>query len=199
MTKQNKDKPTSVKKTLVVIFALLLLLCCLPTFLLWYLPFNPESPPPTELGSVPEFDELFENDQWSYLFVEGNQIVQTDIKGNDARIAVDIVEATQNNNSKLLYDFVISPDRKFIIVEYYNERDSRYQYKPPMKNPPLKKNLVINIVSGDTIDLPNELDGYEYSWSDGEAYWISPNVFFGQHVQRSWGWVCITKRGVCTL
>ena len=163
MTKQKNDKPASTKKTLLVIFSLLLLLCCLPVFLLWYLPFDPKSPPPTELGSVPEFDALFENDQWSYLFAVDNQIIQTDIKGNDERIVFDIVEATQNTTSKLNGFFRISQDKKLMIVYYKNRSSGKGS-----------KKLIVNLLSGEVIHIPEELDGYS---SAASTYWLAPDVF----------------------
>jgi hypothetical protein len=163
MTKQKKDKPASAKKTLLVISILVLLLCCLPMFLLWYLPFDPKSPPPTELGSEPEFDALFENDKWSYLFIEGNQIIQTDIKGDDERIAFDIVEATQNTTSRLERSVAISHDRKLMIVYYKNKR-----------NEIEVNHLIVNLLSDEIIHIPKEIDGYS---SAGAAYWLGPDVF----------------------
>jgi hypothetical protein len=171
MANPKSDKWVSAQKTVFLSIGLLLLICFGAAFLLWYLPLDPKSPPSTELGDEPKFDVLFENNKWRFLFAGNNRIIETDIYGKNERVVLDIVEATQNSNSELLYDFSISPDGKYLAANYYSERDT-----DGIWHPPLGKVLIVEIQSGEVIDIPTVLEGYKFQWVR-PAYWLSPNVF----------------------
>jgi hypothetical protein len=171
MTNHKNNKRFYVKTIIIQGVSILLLICGVAIFMLWYLPFDPKSPPPTKLGDERDFDTLFENEKWLFLFAENNKIVGADIYGKNERVVLDIVEATQNPRSELLYNFSISPDGKFLAVNYYNERDT-----DGIWHPPLGKILIMEIKSGNVIDIPTVLEGYKFQWSD-PAYWLSPDVF----------------------
>jgi len=171
MTNPNSDKKFSVKKIIFLSIGVLLLICFGAAFLLWYFPLDPKSPPSTELGDEPKFDALFENNKWLFLFAENNRIIETNIYGENERVVLDIIEATQNSNSELLYDFSISPDRKYLAVNYYRER-----YTDGIWHPPLGKVLIVEIKSGEVFDIPTVLEGYKFQWVR-PASWLSPTVF----------------------
>jgi hypothetical protein len=171
MTNPKSDKKFSVKKNIFMSISLSLSICFGAAFLLWYLPLDPESPPSTELGEEPEFDALFENSKWLFLFVENNRIIESDIYGKNERVVLDIVNVTHNDSSELLYDFSISPNGKYLAVNYYNERDTDEFWHPP-----LGKVLIVEIRSGNVIDIPTTLEGYKFQWGR-PAYWLSPSVF----------------------
>ena len=171
MTNPKSDKKFFAKRILFLGIGSLLLICLGLASLLWYLPLDPRSPHSTKLGDEPKFDALFENKKWLFLFAENNRIIETDIYGKNERVVLDIVESTQNNNSELLYDFSISPDGKYLAVNYYSERDT-----DGIWHPPLGKVLIVEITSGEIIDLQMVLEGYKFQWVR-PAYWLSPNVF----------------------
>jgi len=167
MENPKSDKKFPIKNIVFQGIGLLLLLCFAAIFMLWYLPFDPKSPSPTKLGNEPEFDVLFENKKWLFLFAKNNQIIETDIYGKNERVVLDVLEAT-DNNSELLNRFSISPDGKLIAANYYNKRD--------MEGYIIGKVILVDVKSGEVTDISPVLDGYKFQYGS-PAYWLSPNVF----------------------
>ena len=174
MTNQTQEKKKfTVRKLVLWGTGLSLLICSVAILLFWNLPFDPKSPPATELGTEPDFDSLLENGNrnWLFLFNTGNQIIETDIYGDNERVMLDIVRVTQNSNSELLSDFSISPNGKLLAANYFNERDSSDQW-----NQPIGKIVVVDIKTGRIVDVPILLGGYEFDWTT-PVYWLSSEDF----------------------
>ena len=166
-----KQKNTILLLIIIVICVFLFCTCCGAAFALWYLPFDPESPSATELGENPDFDTLFENEDWLYLFAEGNQIIVTDITGTYESIVLDIVEATHDTNAKLYAsNFTISPDGNHLAFDYSTIRSSDNQsYSPQIV-------LILDLESREVYTISLELEDYKRD-STRPTYWLSPTVF----------------------
>lgn len=169
MTNQKNNNKYSIKKIILLSISLALLISIGASFLSWYLPLDPKSPPSTRLGAEPKFDALFENNKWLFVFAQNNKIIETDIYGKSERVVLDIVEATKNTQSELLYDFSISPDGRYLAANYYSERNAN--------GPPIGKILIVEIKSGKITFIPTVLEGYIFQW-ERPAYWVGSNVFF---------------------
>jgi hypothetical protein len=175
MLDQIKKKSFSSQRFILWGVGIFLLVCCGSLFLLWYLPLDPVSPPPTQLGKEPAFDELLasDNEKWLFLFERENKIVATDIYGGNEKVVLDITTATNNVNSELLHES-ISPDGRFLAVNYFNERDQSDYW-----NPPIGKLIIFDLKSGTVENIPTALEGFEFDWIS-PVYWLSSNIILAK-------------------
>jgi hypothetical protein len=172
MSNQVKKQRFSFRKLILWGTGIFLLVCSVSPFLLWYLPLDPVSPPATQLGKEPAFDELLASDdkKWSFLFRKENKIVATDIYGGNEKVVLDITTATDNVNSRLLYSESISPDGRLLAVNYSNERDLSDHWDPI-----IGKLIVFDLRNSKVENIPTSLDGFEFDWTS-PVYWLSSSI-----------------------
>lgn len=159
----------------VITVIVLLLLCILVGWMIWYFPLDPISPPPTEPGNNSEFDELLSKaNQWELLFRYNKKIIVTDIYGKEKGVILDIEDATGNKNAEILFDISISPDEQLLIVNYFVKR------KP--EDPPIDKLLLVGTTTGITERIHLSLPGYKLDAFE-PVYWLSNDVFLAKMVK----------------
>ncbi|MGA9398893.1 MAG: hypothetical protein WBV22_11610 [Anaerolineaceae bacterium] len=146
--------------------------------MIWYLPFDPVSPPATKPGKVPEFDRLLEsaNKNWIFLFEHDITITATDIHGTNKRVVFDVGDTTQNDPSFSMSDCIIyptsvSPDGRYLTLDIYNYRDSKALCHSTRFN-----FFLINTITSEVFEIPAIIDGFDYD-SLGHIHWLSPDVF----------------------
>jgi len=151
-----------------------LLVCSGLLFLPWYLPLDPDpvSPPATQLGKEPAFDDLLVsgNEKWLFLFRKENKIIATDIYGGNENVVLDIVTATNNAKSELLNSESISPDGSLLAVSYFNKRNESDYWRPA-----IGELIIFNLKNGTVENIPTSLEGFEFD-SGSPVYWLSFNV-----------------------
>jgi len=173
MSDQIKAKKNSFPKIFLWGMGIFLLVCSGLLFLLWYLPLDPVSPPSTQLGKEPTFDDVLAsgNAKCLFLFRRENKIITTDIYGGNEKVVFDIVTATNNVNSELLDNESISPDGRLLAINYFNERNLSDYWHPP-----IGKLIFFDIENGVIENIPTVLDGFEFDWIT-PVHWLNSDVF----------------------
>lgn len=149
-------------------------LVCLATIAydLYWRP-DPISPPPTELGFVPEFDrELTDLDrQWTLLFLKDNQVVSTDVSGENSNVVLDLPTATGDPHSELMRHVAISPTGVRIAVNVVS---------PPHSGSPnaTRQILVVDTRDLSVLNVPIPDGDFELDWGYASApSWLTDDVF----------------------
>ena len=130
------------------------LLCLVAFGYEFYWQPDPVSPPSTELGTDPVFDNLLSNvsKEWLFLFGQDGKIVLSDLYGQNRRVILDLVTITGNENSEFRNVVSISPDNANIAASFYGERD------PGGIGQNILKMIIINIENGTVTDIPTSFE-----------------------------------------
>lgn len=150
----------------------LLLICGAALVLNWYLPLDPKSPPATELGTSPEFDDLLAvvNEKWIFLFQSGTQVITTDIYGENDRILFDLVKVINSDESNFPDEISISPDGNRLAINHFRTRDTK-----DSSGPLVGEIFVLGINSGSSTAIQPKVDGYNIDWV-APVYWLSSEI-----------------------
>jgi len=165
----HRKKKSSTTKAFTWSAIMICVLLCLVAFgYEFYWQPDPVSPPSTELGTNPVFDNLLSNvsKEWLFLFGQDGKIVLSDIYGLNSKVILDIVNVTGDDNSELRDVVSISPDYAYIAASYYGERDSGGL------DPHIPKMIVINIENGAVTDIPTSFEGSDWTWAY-RVFWVS--------------------------
>ena len=173
MTKPKQKKPILILG--IVTVCVFLLICCCAScavfsgtiFALWYLPPDPVSPPSTELGENPDFDALFENKDWLFLFEVDDKIIETDITGEQNRVVLDVLEATDGQELLLNSSISISPDGKHVALNYYDQNDTKVD---------IETILILDILTGQQFTITPTYKKYS-AYIGYPVFWLSSTVF----------------------
>jgi hypothetical protein len=124
---------------------------------------DPVSPPETQLGTVPSFDAILgnANRNWRFLFKTNNQIVITDIYGQNDSLVLNSALGTHRES--------LSPDGKTLAVNYQSDLSAYSQS-------PFSNLVIIDLQTGTVTQFPTDLDGFEFDWTT-PVHWLSPTVF----------------------
>jgi hypothetical protein len=146
------------------------LICIISFAIDWYFPLDPVSPPETSLDEAPSFSALFDDadDKWMFLFKKNNKFYITDIYGQKDEVILDIVSVTNNLNAELIFGENISPNDRFLAVNYFTER------KP--SGSPIGKLLIFDLKDYSILEIPASLEGFEFD-SSHRVFWLDSNVF----------------------
>lgn len=165
----HRKKKSSTTKAFTWSAIMICVLLCLVAFgYEFYWQPDPVSPPSTELGTNPVFDNLLSNvsKEWLFLFGQDGKIVLSDIYGLNSKVILDIVNVTGDDNSELRDVVSISPDYAYIAASYYGERDSGGL------GPHIPKMIIINIENGAVTDIPTSFKGSDWTWAY-RVFWVS--------------------------
>jgi hypothetical protein len=165
----HRKKIISTSMAIALSAILICVLLCLVAFgYLFYWQPDPVSPPSTEFGTDPVFDNLLSgiSKEWLFLFRQDGNIVLSDIYGHNSRVILDIVNATVNEKSEFLNGVSISPDNTHLAANYFSERDSggMGQLIPKM--------IIVNIEKGTIKEISPSLEGFDFDWGYA-AFWMS--------------------------
>jgi len=163
----HRKKKTSTIMAIALSAIMICVLLCLVAFgYEFYWQPDPVSPPSTELGTDPVFDNLLSNvsKEWLFLFGQDGKIVISDIYGQNRRVILDLVTITGNENSEFRNVVSISPDNAYIAASFYGERD------PGGIGQNILRMIIINIENGTVTDIPTSFEGFDWAYT---AFWVS--------------------------
>lgn len=164
-------KRNALRALLVGLAAVPLICLAIIAYNLYWRP-DPISPPPTEAGSVPEFDrQLTDLDrEWTLLFMRGNQVVSTDASGQYANLILDLASATGDHYSELMRHVAISPSGIRIAVNVVS--------RPHPGTPNASRQiLVVDTRDRSVLNVPIPDGDFELDWGYASApSWLTDDV-----------------------
>ena len=83
-------------------------------------PPTPVSPPPTRVGESAEFESLLKqaDDDWSFVFADDHRLWLSKLRGTEAKLLLDLREATDSRDAVFVGYGSISPTGEFALATW---------------------------------------------------------------------------------